>query len=103
MAFLIAGATLAVTAASAGASYMGQQGAAKKANAAAAANDAANREHRRDVMAHQYDIWGQDIAYANEVLAYSCQSARKRDPRSACKRDPLSVCMDAPGLAGAEP
>lgn len=71
MAFLIAGATFALTAGSAVASHMGQASAAKKANAYAAATDAANREHRRDVMEHQLDVWQQDLDYAREVLTYS--------------------------------
>ncbi|MEO3475870.1 hypothetical protein AAFN86_28735 [Roseomonas sp. CAU 1739] len=71
MAFIIGAATLAVTAASAYASHQGQTASAKKQNAYAAATDAANREHRRDVMEYQMDVWQQDLAYANEVLAYS--------------------------------
>ncbi|MBR0653232.1 hypothetical protein GXW78_26505 [Roseomonas terrae] len=71
MAFLLGAATLAVTAASAYASHQGQSAAAKKQNAYAAATDAANREHRRDVMEHQMDVWQQDLEYAEEVLAYS--------------------------------
>lgn len=43
MAFIIGAATLAVTAASAYASYSGQQGAAKKQNAYAAATHAVTR------------------------------------------------------------
>jgi hypothetical protein len=71
MAFIIGAATLAVTAASAYASHQGQQQQAKKQNAYAAATDAAAREYRRDAVEYQLDVWQQDLAYAEEVLAYS--------------------------------
>jgi len=64
-------ASVAVGVGSAVAQHQGASSAAKKSNAASAAQRAQDLEYNREVREFQTGIWAEDIAFAQETLDYS--------------------------------
>lgn len=68
---IIAGASMAISAASAVAAHQGQEAAASASSKAGVAGQIANMQDRSATLAYQNQTYAQDIAYANDMLEWS--------------------------------